>query len=110
MHPLSPTPLSSTDKLADPVTPYRLCFQPLIHHSPGFVFPCDSKGSVHLDELSEHARNNYFFARAMVGRALAPPAVEPASSAPDLIGTKPGPLRDDFSAGDAYATSMAVSH
>jgi hypothetical protein len=31
---------------------------------------------VDLDELSENARNNYLYARAMVGRELATPAVE----------------------------------
>ncbi len=64
--------------------PYRLCFQSLLDSGPGFVFPCDSRGKVHLDALSERARNNYFYARAMVGRELAPPAVE--SAMPSMAG------------------------
>jgi hypothetical protein len=30
-----------------------------------------------LDDLSEKARNNYLYARAMVGRELTVPAIEP---------------------------------
>jgi len=55
---------------------YQLCFRSLFHSGRGFVFPCDSRGEVQLDGLSDRARNNYLFARAMVGRDLAAPAVE----------------------------------
>ena len=57
---------------------FQLCYRSLFNSGRGFAFPCDSQGNVHLDELSERARNNYLFARAMVGRELALPAVEPA--------------------------------
>jgi hypothetical protein len=57
---------------------YQLRFQSLFDSGRGFAFPCDGKGCVDLDQLSERARNNYFYARAMVGRELAVPAVEPA--------------------------------
>ena len=40
-----------------------------------FVFPCDAKGRVDLDSLSPRARNNYFFARALVGREVIAPTV-----------------------------------
>ena len=55
---------------------FRLCFRSLFNHGRGFAFPCDPKGQVDLDHMSERARNNYFYARAMVGRDLAVPAVE----------------------------------
>ena len=42
-----------------------------------FAFPCDPKGRVELDLLSERERINYLYARAMVGLCLAPPAVRP---------------------------------
>ena len=58
--------------------PFRLCFRSLFDSGRGYAFPCDCNGRVDLDELSECARNNYFYARAMVGRELAVPAVEPA--------------------------------
>jgi len=46
-------------------------------HRPGraLVFPCDAAGRVDLDDLSERARHNYFYARAVIGREYAFPAV-----------------------------------
>ena len=58
---------------------YQLCFRSLFDQGRGFAFPCDPKGQVALDDMSERARNNYFYARAMVGRELTVPAVEAAS-------------------------------
>lgn len=55
---------------------FQLCFRSLFNSGRGFAFPCDPRGQVDLDGLSERARNNYFYARAMVGRELAVPAVE----------------------------------
>lgn len=57
---------------------YQLRFASLFHARRGFAFPCDEKGRVDLDSLSERARNNYFYARAMMGRELAVPTVEAA--------------------------------
>ena len=59
--------------------PYLLRFESLFESGPGYSFPCDDKGRVDLDGLSESARNDYLYARAMVGRELTVPAVEPAS-------------------------------
>lgn len=58
---------------------YRLCFRSLFHSGRGYAFPCDPRGQVDLDRMSEQARNNYFYARAMVGRELAAPAIEAAT-------------------------------
>jgi hypothetical protein len=55
---------------------FQLCFRSLFNSGRGFSFPCDPQGRVNMDELTERARNNYLFARAMVGRELAVPAVE----------------------------------
>ena len=60
-------------------TRFELRFQSLFDSGRGFAFPCDPKGSVDLDQLSDRARNNYLYARAMVGRELAVPAVRPSS-------------------------------
>ena len=57
-------------------TDFELCFRSLFNHGRGFSFPCDPNGSVNLDGLPERARNNYFYARAMVGRELSVPEVE----------------------------------
>jgi hypothetical protein len=57
-------------------TQFELRFQSLFDNGRGFSFPCDPKGQVDLDRLSDRARNNYFYARAVVGRELAFPAVQ----------------------------------
>ncbi len=56
--------------------PFQLCFRSLFDPGRGYAFPCDVEGRVDLDQLSDTARNNYLFARAMVGRELSAPAVE----------------------------------
>ena len=57
---------------------FELRFQSLFVSGRGYAFPCDPTGHVDLDGLSERARNNYFYARAMVGRELAVPALLPS--------------------------------
>ena len=57
-------------------SPFQLRFRSLFDPGRGFAFPCDGSGRVDLDCLSETARNNYLYARAMVGRELEAPAVE----------------------------------
>lgn len=60
------------------LTHYELRFQSLFHSGRGFAFPCDLQGRVEMDSLSDRERANYLFARAMVGRELAMPAVRPS--------------------------------
>lgn len=57
-------------------TAYQLRFRSLFNAGRGFAFPCDPSGHVDLDQMSERGRNNYLYARAMVGRELTVPAVE----------------------------------
>lgn len=52
-------------------------YQSLSHAGKSLVFPCDAEGHVPLDELSERAREDYLYARAVVGREFAFPAVTP---------------------------------
>ena len=54
---------------------YELRF-PYIHSSKALSFPCDAQGHVQLEVLSERARNNYFYARAMLGREFLVPQVQ----------------------------------
>jgi hypothetical protein len=54
---------------------FELRYQSLSPHRCGYAFPCDAQGRVNLDELSELARENYLYARAMVGRDLLQPRV-----------------------------------
>jgi hypothetical protein len=58
-------------------TTHELRFQSMFEPGRGYSFPCDAAGCVPLDALSEQARNNYLFARALVGRDLAAPQVQP---------------------------------
>lgn len=59
-------------------TSHLLRFASLFNEGRALSFPCDSNGRVRLDGLSERARDNYFFARACVGREFATPVVEPS--------------------------------
>jgi hypothetical protein len=52
---------------------YELRFAHLFNAGKGYSFPCDAQGRVDLDELSESARRNYFFARGLIGRELSMP-------------------------------------
>jgi len=54
---------------------YELRFQSLFHEGRALTFPCDAGGHVLLDSLSERARHNYLYARAVVGREYSAPAV-----------------------------------
>jgi hypothetical protein len=59
-------------------TAFEIRFQSLFNEGRGLAFPCDAGGRVNLDALSERGRRNYLFARAMVGREFATPAVRHA--------------------------------
>jgi hypothetical protein len=57
--------------------PYELCFRSLFDNGRGYAFPCDAAGHVDIDALSFRARQNYFYARTVIGRELSMPAVQP---------------------------------
>jgi hypothetical protein len=57
---------------------FELRFQSLFHDGRALAFPCDAAGHVELDALSDRARINYFYARTVIGRDFAFPAVHPA--------------------------------
>ena len=57
---------------------YELRFCSLFDLGRGYSFPCDEQGHVDLDGLSERARSNYFYARTLIGREVATPAVRRA--------------------------------
>ena len=54
---------------------HELRFRSLFDAGRGYIFLCDASGRVDLDKLSERARSNYLFARAVVGQELAVPEV-----------------------------------
>jgi hypothetical protein len=55
---------------------YYLCFWSLFGIGRSFVFPCNAAGQVDMPALSRRERDNYLFARAMVGRELHAPSVQ----------------------------------
>jgi len=59
---------------------YEIRFQSLFHEGRALCFPCDEEGRVAMDSLSDRASDNYFYARAVVGREYAYPCVRPAIS------------------------------
>lgn len=54
---------------------YELRFRSLFNEGRALAFPCDEGGRVEMDTLSEQARINYLYARAVVGREFHAPAV-----------------------------------
>lgn len=63
-----------------PATPgeaatHLLHFEPLTAQTEGMDFPCDPQGRVRLDSWTSRLRNEYIFARALMGRHFAPPTV-----------------------------------
>ncbi|KQU80754.1 MULTISPECIES: hypothetical protein [unclassified Rhizobacter] len=63
--------MSSTSQIAR----YEIRFQSLFNEGRALAFPCDADGHVQMDTLSDRARTNYLYARAVVGREYATPAV-----------------------------------
>lgn len=91
---------------------FQLRFASLFHQGRGYAFPCDSAGRVNLNALSERSRNNYFYARAVVGRDLATPAVQGSKSDPidrlaDVL--LRCPCRQDSYRWDLHPTRHATS-
>lgn len=54
---------------------YEIRFESLFNAGRALTFPCDAHGHVPMDELTEQARENYLYARAVVGREFAMPVV-----------------------------------
>lgn len=54
---------------------FELRFDPLGKSGRALSFPCDAQGKVDLNALSERARCDYLFARALIGRSFGLPAV-----------------------------------
>jgi hypothetical protein len=69
---------ADTTLIAEPT--HLLHFEPLASPGAGFDIPCDPQGRVGLDALGDKARNDYFFARTLIGRLFARPTVKPAAS------------------------------
>lgn len=64
-----------------PCPSFEIHFRALYGRGSSGAFPCDGQGHVDLDALSERDRNNYLYARAMVGREVAFPRINPVAGA-----------------------------
>jgi hypothetical protein len=67
--------MNATLQTAQAPARYELRFQSLSDASRAYAFACDEAGRVDLDALSERARLSYFFARTVIGREVARPAL-----------------------------------
>jgi len=65
------------ERLLQAVEHYQLRYESLFNPGRALAFPCDAGGHVEMDTLSERAKRNYLYARAVVGREFALPAVVP---------------------------------
>jgi len=54
---------------------FEVRFRSLLRRGYALIFPCDPEGRVDIDLLSERAKTDYLFARAMMGREYSRPAV-----------------------------------
>jgi hypothetical protein len=73
--------MNATQSSASSSAPgFEIRFASLFNEGRGLVFPCDEAGHVDIDALGERSRNNYFFARAMMGREYATPRVTRSAS------------------------------
>ncbi len=71
---IATAPGSHREKSAE----FSIHFPSLFREGRALAFPCDANGRVVIDSLSERARQNYLFARAMIGRDFGWPSVQPA--------------------------------
>jgi hypothetical protein len=55
---------------------FELRFQSLFDAGRAYAFPCDAKGHVDMDRLSDRALTNYLYARTVVGREVLTPSVQ----------------------------------
>jgi hypothetical protein len=69
---------TATPRIARAAAGFELRFQSLFNEGRALSFPCDGVGHVDLDALSDRARSNYFYARTVIGREYAHPAVQRA--------------------------------
>jgi hypothetical protein len=64
---------------------FHIRFDYLFDVGRSLAFPCDAQGHVDFDSMSDRARANYLYARAMVGREYASPAVQPRPGSLDAM-------------------------
>ena len=58
------------------VQQFTLCYPSSAFNGKALSFPCNQQGDVDMEQLTERARNNYFYARMMLGREFLSPVVQ----------------------------------
>ncbi|MEP7299498.1 MAG: hypothetical protein ABI702_25225 [Burkholderiales bacterium] len=69
------TNMSVCNRPHSPGPAYELRFHSLVDEARTFHVPCDATDGVDIDSLSERSRIDYLFARTLIGREFAAPAV-----------------------------------
>ena len=87
--------MNLTGSNADKTFNYELRYASSRGRGGGFVFPCSESGQVDMNRLSDHRRNDYFYARAVAGNQLEFPVVTPIVD--DGCGTAAGRGRSSAS-------------
>ena len=59
---------------------FELRFRSLFKEGRGLSFPCDECGRVDMDSMTPSCKCNYLYARTVIGREYACPAVLPLSA------------------------------
>jgi hypothetical protein len=67
--------LNTSQTVSSKPSDYELRFQSLFDAGRCYAFPCDAEGHVDMDSLSDRVRENYLYARTVIGREFSYPAV-----------------------------------
>jgi hypothetical protein len=67
--------MNSRPLIASQAVHCELRFHSLRDAGRFYAFPCDAAGNVDMDSLSDKARQNYLYARTVIGREFSHPAV-----------------------------------
>ena len=68
---------------------HRLQFRSLSDPQRGHSFSCDAQGRVDLDSFCERERNNYFYARVLIGHDFSVPIVRHGSQQCSVCADRP---------------------
>jgi|KBSMisStandDraft_5_1062788.scaffolds.fasta_scaffold3130806_1 hypothetical protein len=76
----------NSESLLPECTRFELRFHSLFSAGHDYAFPCDARGQVDMDRLSDRALKNYLFVRGAVGHEFLSPLVESCLNGPPYEG------------------------
>ena len=68
--------VTASPSVSNQAADYELRFKSFSDEERTLAFPCDASGHVDMDGLSEKARQEYLYVRAVVGREFSMPVVQ----------------------------------